>query len=137
MAKHEIAKSWTSAVDGIEEKLKFDLTNLNEFGTNVKECKHGSDFIFDGSVEKVENDMLPGKRGYVVRFDEPPNTVGNFQLQYRGVAIYSPTDGQFHNIVGVRRKRRFAGKAPAKTAGTQEDVELLVQEEGTWTGTQP
>jgi hypothetical protein len=135
MAKHEIAKSWTSKVDGIEEKLKFELKDLNEFGTNVKECKHGSDFIFDGSVEKVEDDLLPGKRCYVVRFDEPPNTVGNFQVQYRGVAIYSPTDGQFHNIVGVRRKRRFPAKAPAKVIGNEE--ELLVQDEGTWTGTQP
>ena len=139
MAKHEIALAWKSAINGDDED-GFDLQNLNEFGTNVKQCKHGAHFIHDGLVTAVTSAVLPGGRCYLVRFDEPPNMAGGFQLQYRGIAIQSPTDGQFHKIVGIKKKALLT-KAQSKTAEATEDVALALggtgQDEGTWTGTQP
>ncbi len=135
MAKHELALLWKSAIDGDDEATGFDLQNLNEFGTNVKQCKHGANPIHDGLVTPITSAVLPGGRCYLVRFDEPP--AGGFQLQYRGIAIYSPGDGLFHKIVGIKKKVLLT-KAQGKSA---EDVALALagtgQDEGTWTGTQP
>jgi hypothetical protein len=118
MAKHAIAKKWTSKIDGKPDD-GFDLENLNADGKNVKDCKHGTNAIHDGSVTEIN------KAVYLVKFDEPPDA-SDEQNQYRGVAIMG-LDGEFHHIYGIRKTVNLSEK-------TRKD---LAQDEGTWTGNQP
>src|ERR1043165_7944785 len=126
MPPHDIAKLWHSTITfgtAVQPDDDFDLQALNQAGTNVTECKHGNQFIHSGSVDTI--------------MDAPT------QVQYRGVAMRG-NDGQFHNIVGIRKTVFLS--LPQKPKPTMKEVEdatkelmafLAGQDEGTWHGTQP
>lgn len=146
MPPHDIAKLWHSTIKfgtAVQPDDDFDLQALNQFGTNVTDCKHGNQFIHSGSVDKIMDAPNPGEFCYLVSLNHRPDPLGITQVQYRGVAMRG-NDGQFHKIVGIIKIVFLS--LPHKPNPTMKEVEdtkkeltafLIGQDEGTWTGTQP